>query len=128
MLKKCAFILKRIHKQISSSSASATLRSLWQKPVIQALHDAVDENAKAETFMGYGPEQGYAFLREALADYYGKLGADIDADEVFVSDGAKSDIANILDIFSKDCHVVIPVRFTLFIWTPTSWMAARSAS
>lgn len=78
------------------------------KIVIQALHDAVDENAKAETFMGYGPEQGYAFLREALADYYGKLGADIDADEVFVSDGAKSDIANILDIFSKDCHVVIP--------------------
>lgn len=78
------------------------------KTVIQALHDAVDENAKAETFMGYGPEQGYAFLREALADYYGKLGADIDADEVFVSDGAKSDIANILNIFSKDCHVVIP--------------------
>lgn len=78
------------------------------KTVIQALHDAVDENAKAETFMGYGPEQGYAFLRETLADYYGKLGADIDADEVFVSDGAKSDIANILDIFSKDCHVVIP--------------------
>ncbi len=78
------------------------------KTVIQALHDSVDENAKAETFMGYGPEQGYAFLREALADYYGKLGADIDADEVFVSDGAKSDIANILDIFSKDCHVVIP--------------------
>ena len=78
------------------------------KTVIQALHDAVDENAKAETFMGYGPEQGYAFLREALADYYGKLGADIDADEVFVSDGAKSDIANIPDIFSKDCHVVIP--------------------
>lgn len=78
------------------------------KTVIQALHGAVDENAKAETFMGYGPEQGYAFLREALADYYGKLGADIDADEVFVSDGAKSDIANILDIFSKDCHVVIP--------------------
>lgn len=78
------------------------------KTVIRALHDAVDENAKAETFMGYGPEQGYAFLREALADYYGKLGADIDADEVFVSDGAKSDIANILDIFSKDCHVVIP--------------------
>lgn len=78
------------------------------KTVIQALHDSVDENAKAETFMGYGPEQGYAFLREALADYYGKLGADIDADEVFVSEGAKSDIANILDIFSKDCHVVIP--------------------
>lgn len=78
------------------------------KSVIAALHAAVDENAVAETFMGYGPEQGYGFLREALADYYGKLGAQIDADEVFVSDGAKSDIANILDIFSKDAHVVIP--------------------
>lgn len=78
------------------------------KSVIEALHAAVDENAKAETFMGYGPEQGYGFLREALADYYGKLGAAVDADEIFVSDGAKSDIANILDIFSRDCHVVIP--------------------
>ncbi|MEE0547190.1 MAG: LL-diaminopimelate aminotransferase [Peptococcaceae bacterium] len=78
------------------------------KSVVDALHAAVDENAKAETFMGYGPEQGYGFLREALADYYAKLGANVDADEVFVSDGAKSDIANILDIFDKNCHVVIP--------------------
>lgn len=78
------------------------------KSVVDALHAAVDENAKAETFMGYGPEQGYGFLREALADYYAKLGANVDADEVFVSDGAKSDIANILDIFNKNCHVVIP--------------------
>ncbi len=78
------------------------------KSVVAALHAAVDENAKAETFMGYGPEQGYGFLREALSDYYEKLGAKIDADEIFVSDGAKSDIANILDIFDKNCHVVIP--------------------
>lgn len=78
------------------------------KSVVAALHAAVDENAKAETFMGYGPEQGYGFLREALAGYYEKLGANVDADEIFVSDGAKSDIANILDIFDKNCHVVIP--------------------
>lgn len=78
------------------------------KTVIAALHKAVDENAVSETFMGYGPEQGYAFLRDAIANYYGKLNAKIDADEVFVSDGAKSDIANILDIFDKNCHVVIP--------------------
>lgn len=78
------------------------------KSVVAALHAAVDENAKAETFMGYGPEQGYGFLREALSGYYEKLGAKIDADEIFVSDGAKSDIANILDIFDKNCHVVIP--------------------
>ena len=78
------------------------------KTVIAALHKAVDENAVSETFMGYGPEQGYAFLRDAISNYYGKLNAKIDADEVFVSDGAKSDIANILDIFDKNCHVVIP--------------------
>ena len=78
------------------------------KSVIEALHAAVDENAKAESFMGYGPEQGYGFLRDALAGYYEKIGAKVDADEIFVSDGAKSDIANILDIFAKDCHVVIP--------------------
>ena len=78
------------------------------KTVIAALHKAVDENAVSETFMGYGPEQGYAFLRDAIANYYGKLNAKIDADEVFVSDGAKSDIANILDIIDKNCHVVIP--------------------
>lgn len=78
------------------------------KTVIAALHKAVDENAVSESFMGYGPEQGYAFLREAIANYYGKLHAEVDADEVFVSDGAKSDIANILDIFDKNCHVVIP--------------------
>ena len=78
------------------------------KTVIAALHKAVDENAVSETFMGYGTEQGYAFLRDAIANYYGKLNAKIDADEVFVSDGAKSDIANILDIFDKNCHVVIP--------------------
>ena len=78
------------------------------KTVIAALHKAVDENAVSESFMGYGPEQGYAFLREAIANYYGKLHAEIDASEVFVSDGAKSDIANILDIFDKNCHVVIP--------------------
>lgn len=78
------------------------------KSVISALHAAVDENAQSETFMGYGPEQGYGFLRDAIANYYSKLNAEISADEVFISDGAKSDIANILDIFDKDCHVVIP--------------------
>lgn len=78
------------------------------KVVIDSLHKAVDEMSKSETFMGYGPEQGYGFLRDALSDYYAKLGGSISSDEIFVSDGAKTDIACILDIFSKDCHVVIP--------------------
>lgn len=76
--------------------------------VIDALHKAVDENATAEGFKGYGPEQGYAFLRESIATYYAKIGAEVATDEVFVGDGAKSDIANILDIFSAEAHVVIP--------------------
>mgnify|MGYP002564646032 CR=1 FL=1 len=57
--------------------------------VIEAMHKAVDEMAAAESFRGYGPEQGYAFLREAIAkNDYNARGADIDADEIFVSDGA----------------------------------------
>lgn len=69
---------------------------------IRALHEAVDEMAKAETFKGYGPEQGYAFLREAIAEHdYKARGCDIEADEIFVSDGAKSDTANFTDLFGE---------------------------
>jgi len=69
---------------------------------IRALHEAVDEMARAETFRGYGPEQGYDFLREAIAEHdYRSRGCDIEPDEVFVSDGAKSDTANFTDLFGK---------------------------
>lgn len=83
--------------------------------VIEAMHKAVDEMAAAESFRGYGPEQGYAFLREAIAkNDYNARGADIDADEIFVSDGAKSDCSNIGDIFDIGdkvavCDPVYPV-------------------
>jgi LL-diaminopimelate aminotransferase len=63
---------------------------------------------KAETFRGYGPEQGYDFLRKAIAGHYKEIGADIDEDEIFVSDGAKSDTGNITDLFSADNTVLIP--------------------
>jgi len=67
---------------------------------IQALHETVDEMARAETFRGYGPEQGYDFLREAIAVHDFKArGCDIEPDEIFVSDGAKSDTANFTDLF-----------------------------
>ena len=56
--------------------------------VIKALHGAVDEMGKAETFRGYGPEQGYAFLQEAIAKYYAGHGVQLDPNEIFVSDGA----------------------------------------
>ena len=69
---------------------------------IRALHQAVNEMADAETFRGYGPEQGYEFLRKAIADHDFKArGCDIEADEIFISDGAKSDTANFTDLFGK---------------------------
>lgn len=78
------------------------------KSVVKTLHDAVEEMAHADTFRGYGPEQGYDFLREAIAGYYEQQGTHIDPTEVFVSDGAKCDVANILDIFGLDNTVLLP--------------------
>ncbi len=76
--------------------------------VIEALHAAVDEMGKRETFRGYAPELGYDFLREAIADHdYTKRGMDIGNDEIFVSDGAKCDTANILDILGSQNRIAI---------------------
>ncbi len=76
--------------------------------VVDAMHKAVDDMSKSETFKGYGDEQGYSFLREAIKNYYFKKSVTLDMSEIFVSDGAKSDLGNILDIFSKDNKVLIP--------------------
>ncbi|MBQ7015406.1 MAG: aminotransferase class I/II-fold pyridoxal phosphate-dependent enzyme, partial [Firmicutes bacterium] len=74
-----------------------------------ALVNGALEQGKAETFHGYGPEQGYDFLREAIASYYKEqIGADVNMEDVFVSDGAKSDVGNVLDLFSADNTVLIP--------------------
>lgn len=78
------------------------------KTVVRALHSAADEMGRAESFRGYGPEQGYDFLREAIAGHYQSFGVKLDTDEIFVSDGAKSDTGNITDLFSKDNTVLIP--------------------
>ncbi|HBA50838.1 MAG TPA: LL-diaminopimelate aminotransferase, partial [Lachnospiraceae bacterium] len=76
--------------------------------VTQALHDAVDEMGKAETFRGYAPDLGYEFLRKAISDNdYRARGCDIDADEIFISDGAKCDTGNIQEIFSLDNRVAV---------------------
>lgn len=83
--------------------------------VIDALHKAVDEMANAETFKGYAPDLGYSFLREAIQKYdFEERGVKIDTDEIFISDGAKSDSGNMGDIFGKDniiavCDPVYPV-------------------
>lgn len=94
--------------------------------VIDALNRAVTEMGTAEGFRGYGPEQGYEFLREAIAkEDYGKRGCDVSADEIFISDGAKCDVGNIQEIFGQDnlvavCDPVYPV------YVDTSVMAGRT--
>ncbi len=76
---------------------------------IEAFHKAVDEMADDTTFRGYGPEQGYEFLRETIAvNDFQSRGADISAEEIFVSDGAKCDTGNIQELFSQDCKIAIP--------------------
>lgn len=94
--------------------------------VIRALHDAVDEMADAATFKGYAPDLGYEFLRSAIAkNDYEARGVTISIDEIFISDGAKSDSGNIGDIFAKDnriavCDPVYPV------YVDTNAMAGRT--
>ncbi len=92
--------------------------------VIKALHGAVDEMGKAETFRGYGPEQGYAFLQEAIAKYYAGHGVQLDPNEIFVSDGAKSDLGNILDLFDQDNVVLVPDP-VYPVYVDTNVMAGR---
>lgn len=76
--------------------------------VIRAMHDAVNEMGKASTFKGYGPEQGYEFLKSAVAEYYNLRGVMLENQEIFISDGAKSDLGNILDLFSPENTVLVP--------------------
>jgi len=93
---------------------------------IKAFHEAIDEMAKDSTFKGYGPEQGYSFLREkiALEDYQSR-NADIDPDEIFISDGAKCDTANIQEIFSPDIKIAIPDP-VYPVYLDTNVMAGRT--
>ncbi len=77
--------------------------------VTEAMHKAVDEQGRKESFHGYIPsEQGYEFLREAIQRYYAKNGVTLDISEIFVSDGAKSDLGNLLDLFDVDNTVLVP--------------------
>lgn len=76
--------------------------------VTDAMKKAADEMADRSTFRGYGPEQGYDFLREKIQAYYKEKNVDLKINEIFISDGAKSDLGNILDLFDKDNTVLIP--------------------
>lgn len=93
---------------------------------INAFHEGVDEMAQSATFHGYGPEQGYSFLRELIAkNDYQDRGADIQADEIFISDGAKCDTANIQEIFALDIKVAIPDP-VYPVYLDTNIMAGRT--
>ena len=92
--------------------------------VIDALHGAVDEMSKKETFHGYGPEQGYGFLKESIRGYYRTNGVELEPDEIFISDGAKSDLGNILDIFAADNKVLVPDP-VYPVYVDTNVMAGR---
>ena len=95
---------------------------------IAALHRAVDEMAVSATFRGYGPEQGYDFLREAIARHdYQSRGADIAPDEIFVSDGAKCDTANIQELFARRLRIAIPDP-VYPVYVDTNVMAGRTGA
>lgn len=95
---------------------------------IQALHKAVDEMADDATFRGYGPEQGYPFLREAIAQHdFQARGAEIAADEIFVSDGAKCDTGNIQELFSGDMRIAVPDP-VYPVYVDTNVMAGRTGA
>lgn len=94
------------------------------KAVTEALHKAVDEMGVQATFRGYGPEQGYDFLRKAVQEYYTKRNVELELDEIFISDGAKSDLGNILDLFSKDNTVLVPDP-VYPVYVDTNVMAGR---
>lgn len=93
-------------------------------PVITALHAAVEEMAHKETFHGYGPDQGYEFLQQTIAGYYAKRGVTLALEEIFISDGAKSDIGNILDLFGPDNTVLVPDP-VYPVYRDTNLMAGR---
>ncbi|RJX30393.1 MAG: LL-diaminopimelate aminotransferase [Desulfurivibrio sp.] len=95
---------------------------------IAALHAATDEMASEATFRGYGPEQGYAFLREAIAEHdFRSRGANVAADEIFVSDGAKCDTGNIQEIFATGVKIAIPDP-VYPVYLDTNVMAGRTGA
>lgn len=92
--------------------------------VIEAMQQALCEMSVQESFRGYGPEQGYNFLKDAIQEYYAARRTQLDSDEIFISDGAKSDLGNILDLFSVDNTVLVPDP-VYPVYVDTNTMAGR---
>ena len=94
-------------------------------PVLQAMRAAVDEMGKPESFKGYGPEQGYDFLLQAISAHFKSQGAEVAPDEVFVSDGSKCDTANIQEIFDTD-NIIAVTDPVYPVYVDTNVMAGRT--
>jgi LL-diaminopimelate aminotransferase len=130
-----ADIAKRVNTYVAANPGKPVIRlgigdvTEPLPPVcIAALHAATDEMADRATFKGYGPEQGYAFLREAVARHdFQALGAKIEPDEIFISDGSKCDVANIQEIFAADTRLAIPDP-VYPVYVDTNVMAGRTGA
>lgn len=94
------------------------------KTVVDAMVKAAQEMGMAETFRGYGPEQGYDFLKTAIQSYYKKFGVELAFDEIFISDGAKSDLGNILDLFDEN-NTVLVTDPVYPVYVDTNMMSGR---
>jgi len=105
--KVAAFAGKNPDKKIIRLGIGDVTRPL-APAVVEAMQNAAREMGVKETFRGYGPEQGYDFLRSVIVDYYASYGVSLDTSEVFVSDGAKSDCGNITDIFANCNTILVP--------------------
>src|SRR3569623_616788 len=96
-------------------------------PIVDALKAGADELGRKDSFKGYGPEQGYDFLLSAIAAHYKEQGAEVQPDEVFGSDGAKCDTANIQEIFSADSLIAVSVP-VYPVYVDTNVMAGRTGA
>ena len=125
--KVSAFTKENPDKKIIKLGIGDVTRPIPQS-IIDAIHTAADEMQHIETFRGYGPEQGYEFLREKIKEYdYKKRGIDIDLDEIFVSDGAKCDTGNIIEILGKN-NIVAITDPVYPVYLDTNVMAGRTGN
>jgi|HigsolmetaAR203D_1030402.scaffolds.fasta_scaffold05018_6 LL-diaminopimelate aminotransferase len=125
--RRAAFLKEHPDADIISLGIGDVTRPL-PEAAANAMRAAIDDMTKAETFRGYGPEQGYDFLREAIAEHdYRSRGIDVRPDEVFVSDGSKCDVGNIQEIFSQDA--VVAVQDPVYpVYVDTNVMAGRAGA
>src|SRR5882757_8017531 len=128
-------IAKRVNAYLAANPAKPVIRlgiGDVTEPLpavcVEALHAATNEMADRATFKGYGPEQGYAFLRDVIAQHdYTARGCQIEADEIFISDGSKCDCGNIQEIFSTDIRLAIPDP-VYPVYVDTNVMAGRTGA